>query len=91
MSNIRAEIRAFAALTAGGPLQPFDFDPGPLGEEDVEITVEHCGVCHSDLAMIDSEWFPANYPVVPGHEVVGRITAVGAQRQGPARWASAWA
>ena len=54
-------IRAYAALAPGAALQPFDFDPGPLGDEDVEITVEHCGVCHSDLAMIDSEWFSASY------------------------------
>ena len=77
-----SHIRAYAAHTAGGPLQPFDFDPGPLGDEDVEISVEHCGICHSDLAMIDSEWFPASYPVVPGHEVVGRITALGPRAKG---------
>lgn len=79
MSN---NIRAYAAHTAGGLLQRFDYDPGPLGDEDVEITVEHCGICHSDLAMIDSEWFPASYPVVPGHEVVGRITALGPHAKG---------
>jgi alcohol/geraniol dehydrogenase (NADP+) len=78
MSN----IRAYAALSPGGALQPFDYAPGPLGDEDVEITVEHCGICHSDLAMIDSEWFPAAYPVVPGHEVIGRITALGAHAKG---------
>jgi uncharacterized zinc-type alcohol dehydrogenase-like protein len=78
MSN----IRAYAALAPGGALQPFDYDPGPLGDEEVEITVEHCGICHSDLAMIDSEWFPASYPVVPGHEVVGRVTALGAHAKG---------
>jgi alcohol/geraniol dehydrogenase (NADP+) len=74
--------RAFAAPSAGAPLQPFEFDPGPLGEEDVEIRVEHCGICHSDLAMIDSEWFPASYPVVPGHEAVGVITALGSRAKG---------
>ena len=77
-----SHIRAFAALAPGAPLQPFTFDAGPLGDEDVEITVEHCGICHSDLAMIDSEWFPASYPVVPGHEVVGRVTAMGAHAKG---------
>ncbi len=75
-------IRAYAALQQGGPLQPFSFDPGPLGDEEVEIRVEHCGICHSDLALIDSEWFASSYPVVPGHEVVGVITALGAQAKG---------
>lgn len=70
-------IRAYAAHTAGGPLEPYSFEAGPLGDDEVEIRVEHCGICHSDLAMIDSEWFAARYPLVPGHEVVGVITAVG--------------
>jgi len=77
-----SQIHAWAASTAGGPLQPFDYDPGPLGEEEVEIRVEHCGICHSDLAMVDSEWFPASYPVVPGHEVVGIVTALGPRAKG---------
>lgn len=51
----------------------------PGGAEDVEIAVEHCGICHSDLAVIDSEWGPSPYPVVPGHEVVGRVVARGDQ------------
>lgn len=75
-------ISAWAARTAGGPLERFEYDPGPLAPEDVEIAVEHCGICHSDLAMIDSEWGPTSYPVVPGHEVVGRVVALGAQVKG---------
>ncbi|WP_397533389.1 NAD(P)-dependent alcohol dehydrogenase [Roseateles sp.] len=77
-----SSIRAFAALSANSVLQPFSFDPGPLGDEDIEIRVEHCGICHSDLALIDSEWFPSSYPVVPGHEVVGVITAMGSRAKG---------
>ena len=72
----------WAAYASGGPLQPIEFDPGLMDAEDVEIAVEYCGVCHSDLAMIDSEWFPVRYPVVPGHEVVGTIVAVGSQAKG---------
>lgn len=75
-------IRAYAAHAAGAALERFDYAPGPLGDEDVEITVEHCGICHSDVAMIDSEWYPSSYPVVPGHEVVGRITALGPRAKG---------
>lgn len=72
-------IQTWAAFDKAGPLQRFDYDAGPLGDDEIEIRVEHCGVCHSDLALIDSEWFPTNYPLVPGHEVVGVITALGAQ------------
>jgi len=75
-------FHAWAAHSTGGPLQPFDYDPGPLDAEDVEVTVEHCGICHSDLALIDSEWGETSYPVVPGHEVVGRVAAVGSQVKG---------
>lgn len=70
-------IRAIAALEAGGKLQPFEFDPGPLGRHEVEIDVESCGICHSDLSMIDNEWGRSQYPLVPGHEVIGRIAKVG--------------
>jgi uncharacterized zinc-type alcohol dehydrogenase-like protein len=75
-------FRGWAAKQSGGPLERLDFDPGALHPEDVEIAVEHCGVCHSDLAMVDSEWFPATYPLVAGHEIVGRIVAVGDQAKG---------
>lgn len=62
---------------------PFSFDPGPLGAEDVEIRVEHCGLCHSDLSVIDGEWGPAAYPVVGGHEVISTVVALGpAQARG---------
>jgi len=72
-------IRAFAALSAGQPLQPYEFTPGPLGAEQVEIAVETCGICHSDLSMIDNHWGMTSYPLVPGHEIVGRVVEAGAQ------------
>lgn len=71
-------IKAYAALEAGGKLHPFEYDPGPLGPQEVEIDVESCGICHSDLSMIDNEWGRSKYPLVPGHEVVGTIAKVGA-------------
>ena len=70
-------IRAYAAFEAGGKLQPFDFDPGELGQSEVEIDVDFCGICHSDLSMVDNEWGIAQYPLVPGHEVVGTVAARG--------------
>src|SRR5258708_14710235 len=73
---------AYAAKTAKGPLDPFSFDPGELGPEEVEITVTHCGLCHSDLSMLDNDWGMTNYPFVPGHEVVGTISALGGEAKG---------
>jgi uncharacterized zinc-type alcohol dehydrogenase-like protein len=70
-------IRAWAAPKAGAPLESFEFDPGPLGAEEVEIAVEHCGICHSDLSMLDNEWGITRYPFVPGHEAIGRVAALG--------------
>lgn len=70
-------IKAFAAFEAGGTLQPFEYDPGPLGRHEVEIDVESCGLCHSDLSMLDNEWGRSQYPLVPGHEVVGTIAKLG--------------
>ena len=69
--------RAWAAFDKGGTLQSFEFDPGELRPDQVEIAVEYCGICHSDLSLIDNEWGNAAYPLVPGHEVVGRIVALG--------------
>lgn len=70
-------IKAYAAFEAGGQLQPFEYDPGPLGAHDVEITIEHCGICHSDLSMLQNEWGITRYPFVPGHEVIGTIADKG--------------
>jgi uncharacterized zinc-type alcohol dehydrogenase-like protein len=49
-------FKAFAATSAAGELKPFEFDPGPLKEEQVEIAVSYCGICHSDLSMLDNDW-----------------------------------
>lgn len=68
----------YAARTAGGALAPFGFErraPGPL---DVEIEILFCGVCHSDLHTARGEWGGTVYPVVPGHEIVGRVSGTGA-------------
>jgi uncharacterized zinc-type alcohol dehydrogenase-like protein len=75
-------IRAWAAQKAGGKLEPFEYDPGPLGVEEVEIAVDHCGICHSDLSLLDNEWGMTRYPFVPGHEATGRVVAMGAQAKG---------
>src|SRR3974390_1004149 len=77
-----AKIHAYAAKAAHGPLEPFEFDPGDLGPEQVEIKVSHCGFCHSDLSMLDNEWGMSAYPFVPGHEAVGTVVAIGEDVKG---------
>jgi alcohol/geraniol dehydrogenase (NADP+) len=72
-------IRAYAAQSAQGQLEAFEYDPGELGDEDLEIQVESCGICHSDLSMLDNEWGFTQYPFVPGHEIVGTIAAKGSR------------
>ena len=72
-------FKAYAVSAKGQRLAPFEFDPGPLGIEQVEIKVSHCGICHSDLSMLDNEWGMTAYPFVPGHEIVGTIVAAGSQ------------
>ena len=75
-------IKGYAATEPKGKLQPFEFDPGPLGDTEVEIKVESCGLCHSDLSMVDNEWGTSQYPLVPGHEVIGTVAALGPHAQG---------
>lgn len=70
-------IKAFAAFEPKGDLRPFEYDPGSLNTHEVEIDVKYCGICHSDLSVIDNEWGNTQYPVVPGHEIVGKITRTG--------------
>src|SRR5215212_6812424 len=72
-----ATIKALAAKQARGRLEPFEYDPGPLGPEQVEIQVQSCGICHSDLSMLNDDWHLSSYPLVPGHEVIGTVAAVG--------------
>ena len=74
-----AKIKAFASFGKGQPLKPFEYEPGPLGAEQVEIKVEYCGICHSDLSMLDNEWGFSAYPLIAGHEIVGTVAAAGPQ------------
>jgi len=67
----------FAASSAGGRLEPWAYELPPLGAHDVRIAITHCGVCHSDLDIIDNTWSDAQYPIVPGHEIIGTITEIG--------------
>jgi len=70
-------IKAYAAQTATASLGPFAIQRRDVGDNDVQIEILYCGVCHSDLHMVRNEWHQTVYPCVPGHEIVGRVTAVG--------------
>ena len=69
--------QAWVAKAAKQPMVLETVDLGPLGAEDVEVAVEHCGLCHSDLSVFKNEWGISQYPAILGHEIVGRVTAVG--------------
>ena len=69
--------KGYAAKGATTPLGPFTFERRDVGPKDVQFDILFCGVCHSDLHMAKNEWGGTNYPVVPGHEIVGRVTKVG--------------
>jgi uncharacterized zinc-type alcohol dehydrogenase-like protein len=68
---------AYAAQSATTPLAPFNIQRRAVRPNDVQVEILYCGVCHSDLHMARNEWGQTIYPVVPGHEIVGRVTAVG--------------
>ncbi|RYF53542.1 MAG: NAD(P)-dependent alcohol dehydrogenase, partial [Cytophagaceae bacterium] len=73
------EAKGYAAQNAETPLAPFQFERRDLKPTDVQFDIHYCGVCHSDLHQVRGEWGNSVFPMVPGHEVVGRVTAVGDQ------------
>ena len=78
----RIKTLGYAANSPTSPLQPFSFDRREPGPSDVQIEIQYCGVCHSDLHTVRNEWenfMATTYPAVPGHEIVGRVTKVGAE------------
>ncbi len=70
-------IKAYAATEAGSKLTPFEYEVGEIGPHEVEIDIVACGVCHSDLSMINNDWRGSRYPLVAGHEIVGIVATVG--------------
>lgn len=70
-------VHAYAAKSAEGLLEPFEFDLPDITPDHVDVRVEYCGICHSDLSMLRNEWGMSAYPFVPGHEVVGLVETVG--------------
>jgi uncharacterized zinc-type alcohol dehydrogenase-like protein len=70
--------KGYAALGPTSPLAPFTFDRRDIGESDIGFEIAYAGICHSDIHQVREEWGPALYPMVPGHEIVGIVTEVGA-------------
>jgi len=69
--------QGYAAITAKSTLQPFEFARRDVGPHDVLIAITHCGICHSDIHQARDEWGGSIFPMVPGHEIVGRVAQVG--------------
>ena len=72
-----SEIHGLAAHAAGAQLLPYKYAVSEIASTDVEVSISHCGVCHSDVHLIDNDWGISKYPFIPGHEIVGTVTAVG--------------
>ena len=69
--------KGYAAQSAETDLAPWNFERREVGPHDVQFEILFCGVCHSDLHQIKNDWFPGIFPMVPGHEIVGRVVKVG--------------
>jgi len=72
-------IQGLAAHAAGAELLTLRYDPGKLGSQEVEIAITHCGICHSDLHLIANDWGISQYPFIPGHEIIGTVSALGSE------------
>jgi len=77
MSQVPPQFEAWAVVQKGKPFEPFTYTPRPLGVDDVDVKIECCGICASDVHQVDSGWFPSTYPIVPGHEIVGVVVSKG--------------
>jgi alcohol/geraniol dehydrogenase (NADP+) len=75
-------FHGWAARSAGAPLELIEYDAGPLRPEQVQVRVESCGICHSDLSMLHNDWGNSTFPLVPGHEVIGVVEAAGPEAKG---------
>jgi len=72
-------VKGYAAQSPTTDLAPWDFQRREVGPRDVQFDIQFCGVCHSDLHQIKNDWFPGIFPMVPGHEIVGKVVKVGSE------------
>lgn len=66
-------IKGYAVFEKSGKLKEYEYEPESLGEWDIDVEISHCGICHSDIHLIDNDWGFSSYPFVPGHEIIGRL------------------
>jgi uncharacterized zinc-type alcohol dehydrogenase-like protein len=78
LRHLMTQVSAYGAVRHDAPLQPVKIERRALGSHDVDIEITHCGICHSDVHFVRGEWGDQPSPSVPGHEIVGRVRAVGA-------------
>lgn len=74
-------IQGYAASAAKATLAPLNYAPAALGPHDIEVRITHCGICHSDVHLIDNDWGISTYPLVPGHEIIGTVAHTGSMVQ----------
>ncbi|MFT4997747.1 MAG: putative zinc-type alcohol dehydrogenase-like protein, partial [Flavobacteriales bacterium] len=74
-----SKVSAYAAKSNDGKMQPFSIERRDVQPKDVKIDILYCGVCHSDLHAIKNDWGNSTYPLVPGHEIIGRVIDVGSE------------
>jgi uncharacterized zinc-type alcohol dehydrogenase-like protein len=79
MGNNMIKTKGYAAKSATTALEPFSFERREPGEQDVLIEIQYCGICHSDIHQVRNEWNSSTYPMVPGHEIVGKVLRVGSK------------
>jgi alcohol dehydrogenase (NADP+) len=77
--GVTMQVRGYAAMAGGEPLQSWTFDRREPGDNDVQIEITHSGICHSDIHRVREEWQEQQFPIVPGHEILGHVSAVGSQ------------
>lgn len=82
MEGIKTKVAAFAVTEPKGKLERFYYELPEIGKEEVDIRVAYCGLCHSDLSMINNEWGMSQYPLVPGHEITGIVIRTGSDVKG---------
>ena len=71
------QTKGYAAQSVKSNLAPWNFERREVGPHDVQLEIIYCGVCHSDLHQIRNDWFPGIFPMVPGHEIVGKVIQTG--------------
>ena len=76
-TNMNIKAQGYAAVDTSGKLKPWEFERRPVGDDDVLIAIKYASICHSDIHQMKGHWGPQQYPQVPGHEIVGLVTAVG--------------